>query len=112
MVVLSIILALAVLLRIDKVVLAPGSTDVYLSVPYTFDDYLLFASLGITVTVVLVTLLAILFQSFLHLLYALVASLTTAFLKIFNVGRRVQRGTPGSATEDDRDASRSGEARA
>ena len=109
-VVLNVILAITVALRIDRVVLVPGTTDVYLSLPYTFGDYLLFASLAVTFVAFLITILVMLFKSFTDLLYAFVVSLTTAFAKALNIGHLMRKQIPKRDTGDIRGDSHSGEA--
>ena len=109
-VVLNVILAITVALRIDRVVLVPGTTDVYLSLPYTFGDYLLFASLVVTFVAFLITILVMLFKSVTALLYAFVVSLTTAFAKALNIGNLMRKRIPKRDTGDVRGDSHSGEA--
>ena len=109
-VVLNVILAITVALRIDRVVLVPGTTDVYVSVPYTLSDYLLFASLAITLLAFLMTILMMIFKSFVDLLYAFVVSLTTAFAKAFRIGKLMRKRIPKRAAGDVRHDSHSGEA--
>ena len=111
-VVLNVILAITVALRIDRVVLVPGTTDVYRSLPYTFGDYLLFASLAVTFAAFLITILVMLFKSFTDLLYAFVVSFTTAFAKALNIGNLMRKRIPKRDTGDVRSDSNSGEASA
>ena len=93
-VVLNVILAITVALRIDRLELVPGTTDVYRSLPYTLGDYLLFASLAVTIVAFLITTLVMLFKSFTDLLYALVVSLTSAFVKAVKIGGRARKRDP------------------
>ncbi len=93
-VVLNVILAITVALRIDRLELVPGTTDVYRSLPYTLGDYLLFASLAVTIVAFLITILVMLFKSFTDLLYALVVSLTSAFVKAVKIGGRARKRDP------------------
>ena len=109
-VVLNVILAITVALRIDRVVLVPGTTDVYRPLPYTFGDYLLFASLAVTFVAFLITILVMLFKSFTDLLYAFVVSLTTAFAKALNIGSLMRKRISKRDTGDVCSDSHSGEA--
>ena len=109
-VVLNVILAITVALRIDRVVLVPGTTDVYVSVPYTLGDYLLFASLAITLVAFLITILMMIFKSFVDLLYALAVSLTAGIAKAFNIGTLMRKQIPKRDAGDARRDSHSGEA--
>ncbi len=93
-VVLNVILAITVALRIDRLELVPGTTDVYRSLPYTLGDYLLFTSLAVTIVAFLITILMMLFKSFTDLLYALVVSLTSAFVKVVKIGGRARKRDP------------------
>ncbi len=93
-VVLNVILAITVALRIDRLELVPGTTDVYRSLPYTLGDYLLFASLAVTIVAFLITILVMLFKSFTDLLYALVVSLTSAFAKAVKIGGKARKREP------------------
>lgn len=93
-VVLNVILAITVALRIDRLELVPGTTDVYRSLPYTLGDYLLFASLAVTSVAFLITILVMLFKSFTDLLYALVVSLTSVFVKAVKIGGRARKRDP------------------
>lgn len=93
-VVLNVILAVTVALRIDRVVLVPGTTDVYSALPYTLGDYLLFVSLAMTFVAFLIIILVMLLKSFTDLLYALAALLASAIGKAANIsGRKRERGS-------------------
>ena len=99
-VVLNVILAVTVALRIDRVVLVPGTTDVYRALPYTLGDYLLFASLAMTFVVFLIIILVMLLKSFTDLVYALGALLASAVAKAANIGgrKREQGSKPETVT--------------
>lgn len=85
-VVLNVILGIVVAVRVERLVLVEGTTDVYRSLPYTLGDYVLFASLAIVFLAFLATILMMIFKPFADLLFATIASFKIGFPKAVNSG--------------------------